>query len=379
MYSRMLGKAPDFLLEDTNQGKKIWHGKKYRPRFGSYIGTPKSIGINGVRFPYGIIPLPTFITNMRIRSNFSFVFSTDEFIGSIDILDVKLAGFYEMSLWNKKTNLRYSYRGITGIHRHFIPKNLEKAICCTRKRRRYIRILWDKEKNRFGIVFRMKGDGVKPNFNGSFLASYDDSSPALTSVLPFPTTRRCYVSYQRKIDADCKLFSVPGRRLCKKENDGTLKIDESCKAKCLLSSVRAYFKFRNYSDASVALGFAPDEEGKEHEIEFRLTTHSSFLPDSNDYNENVLFCDDEITVLPSVRITHEYGATKKWVIQDTEGMVDLVFTPSSSRKKFISAIIFESQYNFEFGTFDGVVFTKDGKSITIKDFPGVCKNTRIRL
>ena len=60
-------------------------------------------------------------------------------------------------------------------------------------------------------------------------------------------------------------------------------------------------------------------------------------------------------------------------------MVDLVFTPSSSRKKFISAIIFESQYNFEFGTFDGVVFTKDGKSITIKDFPGVCKNTRIIL
>lgn len=365
MYSRVLGSAPDFLLEDSYQGEKT-HRKKYKPRFGSYEGTPKSLSINGVRFPYGIIPLPTFITNLRIRSNFSFVFSFDDYIGSIDIIDIKIAGFYEMNIWNEKTNIRYSYRGITGIHKHFIPKNMEKAICCTRKRRRYIRIVWDKNKDRFALVFRMKGDDVKPDLNGSFVSSYNDLQPALTSVLPFPTTRRCYVSLQKKIDADGSLFTVPNETI-------------SGKALCSLVSVRAYFKVRNVVDSVMALGNVTDNEGKECSLVFRLSNHTGFLVDSDDNNENVLFCDNQITPLPSVRITHEMGVSKKWVIQDTEGMIDLVFTPSSTRQKVISAVILEAQYNFVFGYYEGVVFTKDGRSITIKDFPGICKNIRTRL
>ena len=60
-------------------------------------------------------------------------------------------------------------------------------------------------------------------------------------------------------------------------------------------------------------------------------------------------------------------------------MVDLVFTPKSVRQKFVSALILEAQYNFIFGTYEGVIVTKDGKSITIKDFPGIAKNMRTRL
>ena len=379
MYSRTLDKVPVFLLEDTKQEKKSFFGKRYKPLFGSYIGTPKSLGINGIRFPYGIIPLPTFITNLRIRSNFTFMFSADDYIGTIDIIDIKIAGFYEMNIWNKKTNLRYSYRGITGIHRHFVPKNLEKAVCCTRKRSRYIRIVWDKNKNRFALVFRMKGDSVNPSFNGSFVSSYDEKSPAFTSVLPFPTTRRCYVSYQRKFEAESKIFIFKSKRSRKLEKN-LLPDIYSDTALCLLISVRAYFKFRNVASFSAGLGNANfTESGKKCDIVFRFTNISNLPENSDEYNENVLFCNNKITPLPSVRITHEMGFSKKWVIQDTEGMVDLVFTPLSTRQKFISSIIFAAQYNFVFGTYEGTIFTKDGNAINIKDFPGICKDMRTRL
>ena len=70
---------------------------------------------------------------------------------------------------------------------------------------------------------------------------------------------------------------------------------------------------------------------------------------------------------------------KKWVIQDTESMIDLVFTPDSASQRVISVVLLHAQFFTVFGTFNGVLITREGKSITLKDFPGIIKNQRIRL
>lgn len=352
MYSRKLDKVPEFLIENS------------KPKFGSYIGTPKSLSISGIKFPYGIIPLPKWITNLRIRSNFTFVFDTEDYLGSLDIIDMKLAGFYEVNLWHKESNHRYSYRGVTGIHRHLVPKNMNKGVCSTYRKIRYVRIVWDKERNRFTFVFRLRGDGIRPNFSGNFIAPYGETESAFTSVLPYPTMRRCYVSYQRPFLCDS------GIQAAKTDTP----FFHSEKSLCLLISTRAYFKFRTVSKYVVGIGKVDN-----HEVLFRISNVSNLPKNSDDNNENVLFYDGQVTALPYVMITHTFGVSKKWVIQDTEGMVDLVFTPKSVRQKFVSAIVLEGQYNFIFGTYEGVIVTKDGKSIMIKDFPGVAKNMRTRL
>ena len=106
----------------------------------------------------------------------------------------------------------------------------------------------------------------------------------------------------------------------------------------------------------------------------------SILPsDKNTYNDNVLFVNNEITPLPPVTVTHPYGMSKKWIIQDTENMIDLIFTPESSSQRILSLVLLHAQFFTVYGTFEGVLITKDGKSITLKDFPGIIKNQRMRL
>ena len=110
-----------------------------------------------------------------------------------------------------------------------------------------------------------------------------------------------------------------------------------------------------------------------------MQTSNLDAADTDSYNSNVMVVDGEETVLPPVYITHPFGIEKKWIIQDTENMIDLVFTPISASQRRISVVLLHAQYFTVYGTFDGVLITKEGKSITLKDFPGIINNQRIRL
>lgn len=353
MYTRVISKSPENLIKD---GKAI---------FGSYDEPPKSLNIKGVKYPFGVLPMPLFITNLRIRSNLSFVFSTPEFIGTIDFLDAKFFGFSEINIWNKQTQQKFSYRGLMGLHRRLVPKNLEKAISATYSKKRYIRIAWDKAKNRFSLVFHMKGDSVRPFFTGSFTSSYNDNTKTLTTVLPAPIMRRCYVSYQRPME-------LQGGLCMSKEDINPFFLPQ--KSFALLTSTRAYYKIRVVNEHATGVGEIGNDQ-----VYFRLTDTSLAPVDEDTYNENALFVNNELTPLPPVKITHPYGMMKKWVIQDTESMIDLTFTPISDSQRLVSVVFLHAQSHCIYGTFEGVLITKDGKSIQIKDFPGIIKNQRIRL
>jgi len=353
MYSRELEKAPDFLI------------KNGKPLFGSYKTSPKSIGIEGVSRPYGIFPLPSLITNLGIRSHCSLVFEYQDFFGTIDMIDLKLFGFVEVNLWNQNTNQRFSYRGLTGFHRHLIPKNIEKSICSTFNKRRYVRFAWDKKKNRFSLVFHMTGDDTRPNVDGSFMSKYNCKNPTLTSVLPAPTNRRCYSSYQRVFNAKGGIFSS-------KENETPFFVQQ--KSNILYTSVKCYYKLRILGSFASGVGKINDKN-----VVFRLSVMDCINENTDKYNDNALYFDDDLTPLPPVMITHPYGISNKWIIQDTEGMIDLTFTPASVRQRILSIVIANTQYSFIFGRFEGVMVTKDGESITLKDFPGIVKNLRLRI
>lgn len=353
MYTRNLKEAPENLI------------KEGKASFGSFSKPPKTLNIKGMKYPFGVLPLPTFITNLRIRSNLSFTFSTSEYFGTIDLLDSKIYGFSEINIWNKKTLQRYSYKNVMVLIRRLVPKNLEKAICSTYSKRRYVRISWDEAKNRFSIVFNLKGDNIRPNFMGSFVSSFEKEGSSLTSVLPAPVMRRCFASYQKSMVVEGGICITRG-----KMNPFFF----PQRTQSLFVMTRAYYKSRTVNNLITGIGKVGDDE-----ITFRISDMSIFPLDKDTYNENVLFVNNEITPLPPATVAHPFGKMKKWSIQDTESMIDLVFTPSSSSQWLISVVLLHAQFFTVFGTFNGVLITREGKSITLKDFPGIIKNQRIRL
>ena len=87
----------------------------------------------------------------------------------------------------------------------------------------------------------------------------------------------------------------------------------------------------------------------------------------------------KITAMPPVLITHPFGISKKWIAQDTEGMVDLTFNPISVNSRTLNIVLMRNAYTTIYGTFEGVLVSDDGEKIVLKNCPGIVKKSHIRL
>lgn len=341
--------------------------KNSKPVFGTFQGHPKRFDIRGVFKPYGTVPLPTFITNLRIKSRLTFSFDIGEYVGRITFIDAKIFGYSEVIFWNRETKQKFVYHSLMGMRKRFIPHDLEKASTSSYSKKRYTRISWDRAHGKLSVVFDLNGDAVRPSAHGALSADFTGQQFAeLTSSRPNPTSRRCSALY------NCTL-PVHGT-ITLTYRDGEKKtISDSSGISCFDIS-RTYMKFRSHGEFVV--GFS-NIKGKN--IAFRIAAESHDSVNTDKYNLNTLFYDGKATPLPPVVISHNMGFGNAWVIQDTENMVDLTFTPISLNTKKISALILRTVYRTIYGTFEGTVITADGEKITFKSLPGIAENYLIRL
>ena len=95
--------------------------------------------------------------------------------------------------------------------------------------------------------------------------------------------------------------------------------------------------------------------------------------------EGKISVNGKITAMPPVLITHPFGISKKWIAQDTEGMVDLTFNPISVNSRTLNIVLMRNAYTTIYGTFEGVLVSDDGEKIVLKNCPGIVKKSHIRL
>ncbi len=358
MYTRQVKECPESFVR---QGK---------PVFGTFSGHPKRLDIRGVKSPYAIVPLPVFITNLRIKSRLSYFFTLGEYTGCVEFFDAKVFGFAEICFWNMVTKQRFVYRSVMGPRKRFVPHNLDVAITANYNKRRYTRISWDRAHNKLSVLFNLRGNSVRPGSNGALLASFDSPQAGeLTAVMPAPTIRRCSAHYITvlPLHGAVTLFD-------RQSPQTQLKTMPDTEGTAFLDISRTYMKFRTHGEFVTGFGLVNGCQ-----IGFRLQVTSQDAVESEAYNTNVLFYNGKATPLPPVRITHPYGTMKKWIIQDTENMVDLEFTPVSENPNVVSAFILRSEYHTIYGTFEGTLLTAEKEKVSFRTLPGISKKYLIRL
>lgn len=354
MYSRQILVPPKKLV------------KNGKPVFGTFDGLPPDFDIRGVCRPFGVIPLPTFITDLRIRSSLAYIFNTDEYIGIITFLDLKFVGHGEVLFWNKKTGRKYAYHTATGPRRRLIAKNTSHGGCFFFGRHRYIRLGWDMNKKIMSLVFNLKGDSVRPDITGALKSDLGDSSfHPISAVLPAPVMRRCRASW---------IMGAPVTGSLSLHLNNQTQSSNILEGSVLFKSVWSYSRLRTKQKDVWGSGKI---RGKNITFNICSSTQDAVNPDI--YNENVLFVDGDLTPLPPVTITFPFGVTGKWIIQDTENMVDLFFTPISDHNRTVSLFVVRAQKHLMYGTFEGMLRTKNGEEIQIKDFPGIVRKQLMRL
>lgn len=352
MYSRTMTDPPERI---------VYNGK---PVFGAFSHPPKKLDISDVRNPYSAIKLPRFLSKLRIRADISVVFTSDEFTGIITLFDVKYFCFSEVVIWEKTSGKKYAYRYVFGFRR-LVSKNLERGRSFTFKKRRYVRVSWDRNKKRLSVVFSMKGDTARPSFTGDFRLNMSDQKAAeWFSVVPAPIKRRCSATYY------CE---APFRGSIMNHNTGLVskRADENI---CFFSMRRIFSKLRTWEMFITGMGHY---EGKQ--LVLRLASSNHDATENDRYNDNALFLNNDITLLPPVTITCPYGVDGKWIIQDTENMIDLYFTPLSDHRRVSSIFILTADYHTVYGTFEGDLQTKGGEMLHLKDFPGIAQKQYLRM
>ncbi len=348
MYTREIEPPPECIIENG------------RPVFGSFSGPFRSFDIRGVRRPFGDLPIPGFLTNWRIRGNVAFLFLTETHIGIVEIFDSIFFGFSEVTLWNRKTGQKLAYRQAAGPLRFRIPIDMESAVCACRTRKRKIKVSWNSAKKTAAAAFAVKGDDIRPDVTARFFLDFSQPGGGqLASVVPQTVSRRCMASWQ---------VTAP--------LSGFLSVEDS--GKNAVSGIgvfdirRAYYTIRTKLNSVSGIGFIGGRQ-----ITVRL--FSSLAPDADRYNENVLFIDGKPWPFPPVRITRPEGICAPWVIQDTENMVDLTFTPISDNQRKLSIFILRTEYHTVYGTLDGTVLTGEGEKIQLKSFPAIGKKLLLRF
>lgn len=318
--------------------------------------------IRGIKRPFGNLPLPVFITDLRIMGSMRFLFCDDNEIGDIEIFDAGYFSFMETILWNRKTCRRIAYRRLLPARAMKFPRSVGNSVSVLRARSRFVRILTRLQKQLVHADFDLQGSLSRPPCEGHLEMNLSARGTAsLSAVIPFGVKRRCQASYQLVAPLHGWISTGFDDRYIN-EDRGTGFFDLR----------QAYFGLRTRMSKMIGLGRIA-----ERLVAFQLGSPVSH--DDSRYNDNVLFVDGKASPLPPVKITRPYGTGGKWVLQDTESMVDLVFVPLSDSARKLSALMVRTDYHTVYGLFQGVLLTATGERIELRDFPGIGKKLLLRV
>ena len=140
----------------------------------------------------------------------------------------------------------------------------------------------------------------------------------------------------------------------------------------IIDDHKGYYPYRlSYDWVS---GFGADAKGRR--IGFNLTDNQ--VRDQERYNENCLWINNKIWPLPPVKVTRPRGHAGEWIIQDTQGMVDLVFIPELANDLRFNVGIVESDYHGPLGSFRGFISNGEGEKIQAELLYGVGEKEYLR-
>lgn len=353
MYTRQFDEPPKKIIENG------------KARLGSFSPVSSHIDIKGMRSPYAGVPVPAFLSNLRIKSRLTYTFSLGSYIGFVEFRDFKVFGLSEVTFWNKETCKRSSYHSIMPARRRFVPTKTSRAICACYQKHRRIRLFWEDSHDFFKCQFNVKGDKVRPSAKGKMISVREDSQHSdVMYVNPAPTSSRISASWLSTMRIRGSLHTYT------KDSVQEHKVEEGI---ALVSMNRAYFKFHTDTNSVTGIG-----QVKGKNIIFSIGTANIDAADNYRYNSNTLVADGEVTPLPPVVITHPFGISRDWIIQDTENMVDLTFSPASIQSRTVNVLVMRTVSDVIYGTFEGVLLTKDGQKIVLKNFPGIVSKSHVR-
>ncbi|MDR1635917.1 MAG: DUF2804 domain-containing protein [Treponema sp.] len=335
--------------------------EKGRPVYGTWTGDFKEVDLLDIRRPYRW-PLPRWIRDSRIKEWESFDIQNDRFYLGAILANLKMFRFAQVTLYDKESGEKLRYIKAIPFSGWKLPRGLANASVSSRSYGFFFRIHDWLDADTIRVDLDVEATRKRPSFTAHLM--YDLGRDKVTPMavnLGF-SGDRCVYAYKAVAAVQGDMV-FGGRHI-------SLGAEETSGIFC---DFKGFYPYPMQSVWVKGAGF--DQEGKR--IGFSLGENQTRENHRN--NENALWVNGELTPLPPVRITMPGGINSDWIIQDVEGMVDLVFSPRESLRSGFNLILSRTEQETCLGRYHGMLVNAKGEQTQVHNLWGTGEKIYLRV
>ena len=331
------------------------------PLAGTWNKAFSQVDLLEIRRPYRF-PLPRWLTNIRIKEWESFSVQDERFFLSAFLGNFKSYQAAHVILYDKEAGKNYALGKIMPGNTWKLPRSLSNASVECRSSRFFFRIhTW------------LIADTIKLDLD----IAATKKQPAITAHLAYNLGSRDVTPLAVSLNFNERRSMYAFKALTAVRGDIVLggrhvSLDPA-RSTGFFRDYKGFFPSRMYELACSGMGF--DQDGRRYG--FHIVDH--LTKDTRKNNENALWVNGKLTPLPPVRITTPQGPESDWVIQDMDGMVDLVFTPKESSRFGANFPVIGGDFFASMGYYNGMLVSAKEEQIQVRGQWGAGEKIYLRM
>jgi hypothetical protein len=331
------------------------------PLQGTWTRAFNNVDLLDIQKPYPF-PLPRGIRDYRIKEWETFIIQDDQFYLSAMLCNLKSYRTATVIMYDKGNRDLLRFRKIIPGGGWRLPRGLANASVDSRSWGFFFRIHSWLDADVLRLDLDVEPTRKRPSFTAHAEYSLEEGKAVPLVVSQLFSEHRNMYAY--KVLTPVRGDIVFGGR--------HISLDPA-RTTGVFCDFKGFYPYRMRTKWCTGMGF----DGLGRRFGFSIAENQARESFKN--NENALWLDGRLTPLPPVKITQPRGIDSEWVIQDMEGMVDLVFTPQEPVRCSMNLFVTRSDYNSPLGVFSGVVVSAEGEEIPVKNMWGLGEKLYLRV
>lgn len=277
------------------------------------------------------------------------------------LYNAKVSALVQFIAYDKEHKKKYFFEKVLPSWKIRVPGSIWDARQSYRDKDCFIELISHLDKGRFYINIQMRGYKELPDIEAHFEAFHDNGlvEPIVVSI-PFGENRGMY-------SHKC-LMPMQGSLSIGNEKTDFLRQESFA----IIDDHKGFYPYVMKYDWVTAAGF----NGRGQLVGFNLTDNQSLDPEK--YNENCLWLDGKLNLLPPVKFERPDGIEGNWLIRDRYSMVDLVFKPETMGTINMNYLILKVKYWGPFGYCNGFIKDRSGNEAIINQYFGMGEDKYVR-
>ncbi|MDR3334686.1 MAG: DUF2804 domain-containing protein [Treponema sp.] len=331
------------------------------PLQGTWTHAFDEVDLLRIQRPF-FFPFPRLIRDWRVKEWESFVIQDDHFYLEAILSNMKYYCWAQVFLYDKNTKERLRFRKIMPFGGWRMPRELSNASINSRSYGFFFRIHDWLDANTIKVDLDIEATRKRPSFTAHVEYDVDEQVNTPMAVNLLFSEQRCMYVY--KVFTAVRGDMVFGGR--------HISLDP-VRTSGVFRDFKGYYPYRMRSVWCTAFTI----DGENRRYGFSLGENQAKETFKN--NENALWVDGRLTPLPPVHITMPQGVASDWIIQDMEGMVDLIFIPHEQIHSGLNVLVTTAEYDTPLGYFNGMVRDAEGKQIQVRNLWGLGEKLYLRV